>query len=188
MPARPDGRPPKRPLASDALELPDPDRPARWLPRPCLRSAARQHRDVARVVPPHGHQARCGHRRGRLWVIARSEQRLRWKRPPVPSTVAKQPLQLVAVAAWTELAPLIPTRARPAVAARQRSPKAKRGDTAFLPPGPRAARWTASIRRRLLFVHGSMATGERPDRFNCRRDLLSVGRGGFCFGDRAGRA
>ncbi len=39
--ARPDGRPPRQPLAADnALQLPDPDRPARWLPRPCLRSAA----------------------------------------------------------------------------------------------------------------------------------------------------
>src|SRR3954453_15394249 len=69
MPARPDGRPPKRPLAADnALDLSDPDRPARWLPRPCLRPAARQHRDVARMVPPHGHQARCGYRRCHLWV------------------------------------------------------------------------------------------------------------------------
>src|SRR5919199_748380 len=62
MPARSDGRPHEQPLASDALELPDPDRPARWLPRPCLRSAARKHRDVARMVPPHGHQARRGQR------------------------------------------------------------------------------------------------------------------------------
>jgi len=36
------GRPPEQPLAANnALELSDPDRPARWLPRPCLRSAAR---------------------------------------------------------------------------------------------------------------------------------------------------
>src|SRR4051794_40975756 len=41
-PARPDGRSRKQPLAADnALELSDRDRPARWLPRPCLRSAPR---------------------------------------------------------------------------------------------------------------------------------------------------
>src|SRR3954470_12688107 len=41
VPARSDGRPPKQPLVSTALELSDPDRPARWLARPCLRSATR---------------------------------------------------------------------------------------------------------------------------------------------------
>src|SRR5215204_6304464 len=36
VPARPDGRPPEQSLAADnALELSDPDRPARWLSRPC---------------------------------------------------------------------------------------------------------------------------------------------------------
>src|SRR4051812_13471707 len=69
--------------------------------------------------------------------------------------MAKQPLQSVAVAAWPELAAPVPATARAAVAARQRTPKAKRGNTAFLPPGPWTARWTASFRRRLPFVHHS---------------------------------
>ena len=43
-----------------------------------------------------------------------------------PQHHGEAPLQLVAVAAWTELAAAVPARARPAVVARQRSPKAKR--------------------------------------------------------------
>ena len=40
------------------------------------------------MVPPHGHQARCGHRRGHLWVIGRCGGRLRpsGDPPDQPST------------------------------------------------------------------------------------------------------
>jgi Putative restriction endonuclease/Transposase DNA-binding len=66
---------PARP--EDPVALHHKDRLPRRLSRPRARPAARQHRHLARLVPPHGHDARSGPHAAKMWVMERVAGRIR---------------------------------------------------------------------------------------------------------------